>query len=55
MNDEQQQMLEDCAARVGKLTEWEANFVNDLLSRPPANLSKKQDERLNEIWDRVTK
>lgn len=50
-----EQMVADCEAREGRLTEWEAGFI-DSISRQIADrpLTEKQAERLEAIWDRVT-
>ena len=54
MTEEQAQMLADCAQRDHKLTDWEASFINDLMLREPKVLTAKQDQCINDIWDRVT-
>jgi hypothetical protein len=56
VTEEQQQMLEDCANRPRKMTEWEENFVNDLMTKDASRfkLSPRQEEVLNRIWDKVT-
>lgn len=50
------QMIEDCENRESKLTEWERTFIDSIGRQLAAGraLTEKQDERLNEIWDRVT-
>jgi hypothetical protein len=53
---EEEQMVADCEARESKLTDWERQFV-DSISRQLLDgktLTRKQSERLEEIWDRVT-
>ena len=53
---EHEQMLADCEARESKLSDWERGFL-DSISRDMAagkSLSKKQAEKLVDIWERVT-
>ncbi len=54
--DEYVTMLDDCENRSEKLTDWECCFV-DSLQRQIADgrrPSSKQEETLNNIWDRAT-
>jgi len=53
---ELQQMIEDCQDREHKLSEWEVNFIASLDESlgKGKNLTEKQEEKLNTIWDRVT-
>jgi len=54
--DEYVAMLDDCQKRSEWLTEWERGFVGSL-QQQIANgrqLSAKQIERLDNIWERVT-
>lgn len=55
-NAEHQQLVDDCEAREGRLTEWERGFIDSLKHRLAAGqgLSANQAQKLNEIWDRVT-
>lgn len=53
---EQAQMVEDCEARESRLTDWERNFVDDI-GKQLANgrdLTKKQADRLDEVWTKAT-
>ena len=54
--EEQRILINDCLNRISKLTDWESRFVANLRIRLEANkpLTEKQDELLNEIWERVT-
>jgi hypothetical protein len=49
-------MIEDCEARESRLSDWDAQFIDSIKrqladSRP---LSKKQTDKLDEIWERCT-
>lgn len=50
------QLIEDCMARESRLTGWECTFLDSINAQIVAGrrLSEKQDERLNEIWERAT-
>lgn len=54
--DEYDRMLRDCAARRSALTRWERDFVESLQQRLArnGNLTPKQCETLDKIWERVT-
>ena len=54
--EEQCTLINDCLNRISKLTDWESRFVANLRIRLEANkpLTEKQDELLNEIWEKVT-
>ena len=54
--EEQRILINDCLNRISKLTDWESRFMSNLRIRLEANkpLTEKQDEILNEIWERVT-
>jgi hypothetical protein len=58
-SEELKTLLVDCEVRNNKLTEWEISFIIDarkMLTRD-GNLdafSRKQEDKLNEIWDRIT-
>jgi len=54
--EEQRILINDCLNRISKLTDWESRFVANLRIRLEANkpLTEKQDELLNEIWEKVT-
>jgi hypothetical protein len=56
MHNEHLQLIEDCENREGKLSDWERGFIDSLRRQieSGAALSEKQDEKLNEIWERVT-
>lgn len=54
---ENMQLIEDCEKRESKLSDWERNFLDDIknkLVNDCCSLSMKQEDRLNEIWCRVT-
>lgn len=50
------QMIKDCMERESKLTDWERGFVDSIDKQLAKghSLSRKQDERLTEIWERIT-
>lgn len=53
---EHEQMVADCEAREGRLSDWERSFV-DSIGRQLAqgrSLTDKQSARLEEVWDKVT-
>lgn len=56
MRDEIEQMITDCERRESKLTDWERGFVDDMRARLERGqgLTKGQEEKLEQIWDRVT-
>ncbi len=56
MDAETLQLLEDCEHREERLNAWEHDFLVSVRAQVDAGraLSKKQLERLNEIWDRAT-
>jgi hypothetical protein len=45
-------MLGDCMLRYKKMTEWERDFVNNIYELN--EISEKQKDVLDKIWDRVT-
>ena len=55
-HEEIAQMIEDCAERDEKLTDWERSFIDSIGHQVIAggSLSEKQDEQLTKIWERVT-
>lgn len=54
MNEEQQQMVEDCEKRSAYLTDWEAGFIDSLQHRMGRGLTDRQEDQLNRIWNRVS-
>lgn len=56
MINETDQLIADCEARSEKLSEWEANFIQSIREQfdRRGTLSERQEEILNEIWDKVT-
>ena len=56
MDAETLQLLEDCERREERLNAWEHDFLVSVRAQLEAgrSLSKKQLERLDEIWDRAT-
>lgn len=53
-SDEISAMLGDCINRQSKLDDWEVSFIYSILDQKNA-LTKKQTDRLELIWERVTK
>jgi hypothetical protein len=50
------QLIEDCERREARLSDWDGQFL-DSIKRQIAegrHLSKKQTEKLDEIWERAT-
>ena len=49
-------MVEDCEARESRLSEWDAQFIDSIKRQlvDGRSLSKKQAEKLDEIWERAT-
>ena len=49
-------MVEDCEKRESRLTEWEQGFIESLRTwiENEKQLTPKQIERLNTIWERAT-
>ncbi|KKL94096.1 hypothetical protein LCGC14_1868150 [marine sediment metagenome] len=49
-------MIEDCQNRESKLSDWEAQFIDNIDSqiRDDGSLSEKQQEKLEQIWERIT-
>jgi hypothetical protein len=56
--EDQEQMLKDCSAEKRKRysNEWEKNFLRSLWVQFEKGipLTDKQDDTLNNIWDKVT-
>ena len=50
------QMIEDCEARESRLSDWDRTFLDSIKNRLEAGnyLSGLQDEKLDQIWERVT-
>lgn len=50
------QLIEDCEARESRLSDWDRQFLdsikNQLADGRP--LSRKQTDKLDEIWERAT-
>jgi len=49
-------MIEDCLNRESKLSDWEAGFIDTIDSqiRSDGSLTKKQQEKLEQIWEKIT-
>ena len=49
-------MIEDCQNRESKLSDWEAQFIDNIDSqiRDDGSLSEKQQEKLEQIWEKIT-
>lgn len=54
--DDISQMIEDCEKRQEKLSEWEQSFIDSISHQlaKSGSLSPKQQERLEQIWERIT-
>lgn len=55
--DEHITMIEDCENREEKLSDWERGFIDSIkkqLEQPGKQLSERQAERLEAIWEKVT-
>ena len=50
-------MIDDCEERESRLTDWETNFIELVSDRLAvgSDLTPKQNEILNNIWEKVTK
>lgn len=50
-------MVADCAARESKLDAWESTFIESINDRLDSqqSLTAKQVEKLEQIWEKVTK
>lgn len=55
--DEYYQLIDDCEARDSKLSAWDVDFLASIRKRLDGNgtLTPKQTEKLDEIWEKVTK
>ena len=55
-HDETIAMINDCQERDEKLTDWELSFIAsiDNTTTRGYRLTALQQERLNEIWEKVT-
>lgn len=55
-NNEIELMIQDCINRESMLSEWELGFIQSLDEQftKKGNITEKQSERLNKIWDKVT-
>ena len=49
-------MIEDCMNRESKLSDWEAKFIDNIDSqlRGDNSLTSKQQEKLEQIWEKIT-
>ena len=47
-------MIDDCMNREAKMYEWEQNFIENLSEKSSSGLTKKQIEKLHQIWERIT-
>lgn len=49
-------MIQDCENRESKLTDWERSFIDSISTRlgNDNRLTTKQEELLEQIWERVT-
>lgn len=50
------QLIEDCEKRESRLSEWDREFIDSIKKRLAngAQLTPKQIEKLDEIWERAT-
>lgn len=55
-SDEYARMIADCEKREGKLSDWERGFIDSIDQQMGRGKvpTRKQVDRLNEIWERVT-
>lgn len=55
-DDDPMQLIEDCENRESRLSDWERTFVSDMRTwlESGRSLTKKQRERLDEIWELAT-
>lgn len=55
--DEYLRMVDDCEKRESRMTDWEVGFVDSIRNQLENSkvLTEKQSEKLDKIWDRVTK
>jgi len=55
--DEYQTMINDCKKRESRLSDWDTGFIDSVSKQLERNkpLSKKQIEKLEQIWERATK
>lgn len=49
-------MIADCEDRESKLSDWERQFLDSIKNQlhRGGTLSRKQEETLDDIWERVT-
>lgn len=54
--DEIETLIEDCLNRYDKLNDWEKEFMQSIRDKYErrGTLTALQEEKLNDIWDRVT-
>lgn len=54
--DEIEQLICDCEEREEKLTPWELTFIASIRDKYDRDgvLSDNQEEKLNQIWERIT-
>lgn len=50
-------MIDECLKLVGKINEWEYEFLTSIKGQMAGgrSLSDRQEEKLDNIWSRVTK
>jgi len=53
-NEEITQMIEDCQKRRFKMNDWERDFISNISKKSSQNLTERQIERLEIIWEKVT-
>lgn len=51
------EMIDDCEVRESRLTEWEINFIESVANHlgDGRDLTPKQEETLENIWEKTTK
>lgn len=57
MDDDTQQLIDDCETRESRLSNWERQFLDSLkaqLAVAGGAPTSRQREKLEEIWERVT-
>lgn len=56
MDEEVEQMIEDCENRESKMNDWERDFIQSVREQVDRGngMSPKQIETLEAIWDKIT-
>ena len=56
MDEEVEQMIQDCMNRESKMTAWEQGFIQSIQEQVDrgAGLTELQIETIEKIWDKIT-